>query len=252
MYRKTSDTSWQKVSKWYGGIVGEKGHFFHQTVIIPNSLRLLELDSSSRLLDVACGQGVFARSIDNKVQYVGLDKASELISEAKKRDRNLNHKYIVADATKSFPLKERFDRACIVLALQNIKEPDKTIQNVSEIIESGGRFLIVINHPSFRIPRQSSWEEDKTNKIQYRRINRYMSPIEIPINAHPGRENSPVTWSYHHPLEDYSKYLFEAGFLVEKIEEWTSEKHSVGKNSKQENRARDEFPMFMAILAIKK
>ena len=79
-----------------------------------------------------------------------------------------------------------------------------------------------------------------------------MTPLEIPINAHPGEEGSPMTWSFHHPIEDYANYLFGNGFLIEKIEEWTSEKKSEGKAAKMENRARDEFPMFMAILAIKR
>ena len=249
---KRRDTSWQKVSKWYGGLVGEKGHYFHQAVIMPNSLRLLALNKQSKLLDVACGQGVLSRNIDREIKYTGIDKATDLIVEAKKRDINPNHKFMVADTTKTLPLSESFDRACIILALQNIKEPEATIRNISLRLDHGARFLIVLNHPAFRIPRQSSWEEDKNNKLQYRRVNRYMSPLEIPINAHPGRENSPITWSYHHPIEDYTKYLFDSGFLIEQIEEWTSDKTSEGKNAKQENRAREEFPMFMAILAIKK
>ncbi len=250
--QRRKETSWQKVSKWYGGLVGDKGHFFHQSLVIPKSLKLLELKKDSKLIDIACGQGVLARNIDQQVEYLGVDKAEALIAEAKRREKNSKHKYVVADVTKNIPTKEFFDRATIILALQNIKESEKTLKNVSERLESGAKLLIVLNHPAFRIPRQSSWEEDKNNKLQYRRVNRYMSQLEIPINAHPGKENSPVTWSYHHPLEDYSSFLLKAGFLIEKIEEWTSDKTSAGKNAKQENRAREEFPMFMAILAVKK
>lgn len=249
---KHKDTSWQKVSKWYGGIVGEKGHYFHQSVIIPNALRLLDIKDESKLIDVACGQGVLARSINQNIFYLGVDKATDLITEAKKRDKNPKHKYIVADATKNILTNEKYDRAAIILALQNIKEPELAIKNVSKLLSSGGRFLIVLNHPAFRIPRQSSWEEDKAQKLQYRRINRYLSPLEIPINAHPGKENSPLTWSYHHPIEDYFKYLYDNDFLIEQLEEWNSDKNSVGRAAKQENRAREEFPMFMAILAIKR
>lgn len=79
-----------------------------------------------------------------------------------------------------------------------------------------------------------------------------MSEMDIPINAHPGQDVSPMTWSFHHPLEDYSTYLYNNGFLIEKIEEWTSDKKSEGKAAKMENRAREEFPMFMAILAVKR
>lgn len=245
-------TSWQKVGKWYGSIVGEKGHFFHQSLVLPQTIKLLDLKSGDRLLDVACGQGVLARRMPENIKYVGVDAARNLIEEARKMDTNKTHKYFVADATADFGLKEKFNKAVIILALQNIKEPEKTIRHVGEVMDKGGKLIIVLNHPCFRIPRQSSWEEDKMNKMQYRRVNRYMSPMEIPINAHPGKENSPLTWSFHHPLEDYSKYLFVNGFLIEKIEEWTSEKKSEGKAAKMENRAREEFPMFMAIAAVKK
>ncbi|KKT29847.1 MAG: hypothetical protein UW41_C0014G0014 [Candidatus Collierbacteria bacterium GW2011_GWC2_44_18] len=247
-----NDTSWEKVSKWYGSIVGEKGHFYHQSLIIPQTLKLLDMKSGDRLIDVACGQGVLSRRLSEKIKYVGIDASKKLIDEAKNLDNNKAHRYFVTDATKSFGFKETFNKAVIILALQNIKEPEKTIQHLSEVMEKDGELLIVLNHPCFRIPRQSSWEEDKLNKMQYRRVNRYMTPLEIPINAHPGEENSQVTWSFHHPIEDYANYLFGNGFMIKKIEEWTSEKKSEGKAAKMENRAREEFPMFMAILAVKR
>jgi len=246
------NTSWQKVSKWYGSIVGEKGHYFHQAVILPNGLRLLDLKPNDRLLDVACGQGILARKIPPTVKYLGVDVSKQLIDEAKKMDTNHSHQYMVSDVTKQIPGKENFNKAAIILALQNIKETDTVIRLVGERLEKHGKFLIVLNHPCFRIPRQSSWETDPKNKLQYRRINRYMNELEIPINAHPGEENSTVTWSFHHPMEDYSDYLYKNGFLIEKIEEWTSDKKSEGSAAKMENRAREEFPLFMAILAVKK
>ncbi len=245
------NTSWQKVGKWYGEIVGEKGHFFHQTIIIPRSLKLLNVKPESSLLDIACGSGVLARHIPQQTQYLGVDLASGLIEKARKMDGNKKHKFVVGDVTDKIP-GEDFDNAVMILALQNIKEPEKAIENVVNKLKSGGKFLIVINHPAFRIPRQSGWEVDKVNKLQYRRVSKYMNPIEIPVEMHPGKHDGQFTWSYHHPLSDYSEYLFKSGFLIEKIEEWTSEKTSKGRAANMENRAREEFPMFMAILAVKK
>jgi SAM-dependent methyltransferase len=252
MAMEKRETSWGNVAKWYGEIVGEKGHFFHQTLVIPGVLRMLDIKDNDRLLDVACGQGVLARRLPGEVAYTGVDLAHGLLAEAKRMDKNKKHKYVVADVTKSIPMNDKYNKAAIVLALQNIKEPEKTIKLTGEKLDKGGKLVIVLNHPCFRIPRQSSWETDDKNKLQYRRINRYMSPMEIPINMHPGDRNSPVTWSFHLPIEEYSRILFENGFLIEKIEEWTSDKESAGKKAKAENRARDEFPMFMAILAVKK
>jgi SAM-dependent methyltransferase len=207
------DTSWNKVGRWYGEIVGEKGHFFHQTIVIPGVMRLLDLEKGDRLLDVACGQGVLARRLPGEVEYTGVDLAGGLIAEARRMDKNKSHKYFVSDVTKSIQTNDRFNKVAVILALQNIKEPAKTIKLVSEKMVKEGRLIIVLNHPCFRIPRQSSWETDLKNKLQYRRINRYMSPLEIPINMHPGERNSPVTWSFHLPIEEYSKMLLENGFF---------------------------------------
>ena len=48
------NTSWEKSSKWYGNIVGEKGHYFHQNVVIPGVLKLLAIKEKDKVLDVAC------------------------------------------------------------------------------------------------------------------------------------------------------------------------------------------------------
>ena len=245
-------TSWNKVSKWYGGLVGEKGHFYHQDLVIPNVLKLLEIRPESKLIDIACGNGVLARHIPKETKYLGFDISPALVKNAQFVDKNKNHKYVVADATKVFPGDGLYDSAVSILAIQNIKEPDKVIAEAAKKLKNGGRLLIVMNHPVFRIPRQSGWEVDKGNKIQYRRISKYMSAMEIPIEMHPGKHDGQFTWSYHRPLSVYSEYLNQAGFLIEKIEEWTSGKTSTGKAAVMENRARDEFPMFMAILAIKR
>jgi len=41
------------------------------------------------------------------------------------------------------------------------------------------------------------------------------------------------------------------GLVIKDIEEWRSEKESQGKWAKMEDRAREEFPLFLAILGEK-
>ncbi len=250
---RNSDTSWQKVSEWYGRAVGEKGHYYHQHIILPQSLRLLALKKDSSLLDLACGQGVLARRIPKEVHYEGVDIAHSLIEQAKRLDRNKEHIYLIADISKELPVRKNdFSHAAIILALQNVKNPEGVIRNAQKHLKAKGEFLIVLNHPCFRILRQTRWEIDEQSKIQYRRIDRYMTPLQVPVTAHPGQgEKSEVTWSYHVPLSEYSRMLFTNGFVIERLEEWISDKSSVGDAAKMENRARKELPLFMAILARK-
>lgn len=75
--------------------------------------------------------------------------------------------------------------------------------------------------------------------------------MDIPINMNPSDRGSEVTMSYHFPLSSYSKMLKDAGFVIELIEEWTSDKESQGKAARMENRSRSEIPLFLAIKAKK-
>lgn len=250
--KNNTKTSWNKVGEWYGDLVGEKGHYFHQNVIIPKSLKLLVIQPQSSILDIACGTGVFARFIPKSAPYFGIDAASLLIQKAREFDKNPLHSFMLGDVTKDLRLeKNDFTHAICMLSLQNIKDPQKALHFASLHLRTHARLLIVLNHPCFRIPRQSSWGIDEQNKLQYRRINRYLTSLEIPVSMHPGNQRSDITWSFHHSLSNYSEYLANEGFVIEKIEEWISDKESVGPAASMENRAREEFPLFLAILARK-
>lgn len=251
---KKPSSSWEPVEKWYNNAVGEEGHYYHKQIILPGVLRLLDFKGEKQsILDLACGQGVLGRYIPNNIRYHGIDIAPSLINAASKQDSNPKHQYSVSDATKPLPIKgELFSHAAIILALQNIEHPNLVFANVAKHLETNGKFIIVLNHPCYRIPRQSSWGVDDAKKIQYRRMDRYLSALKIPIQTHPSKaEKSSETWSFHYPISSYSKWLKETGFVIEVMEEWCSDKVSEGGAAKMENRSREEFPLFLTILAKK-
>ncbi|MFN0065824.1 MAG: class I SAM-dependent methyltransferase [Chlamydiales bacterium] len=244
-----SNSSWEGVEEWYGDLVGKEGHFFHKEVIFPRLLPLLNFSAfhSPSLLDLACGQGVLSNLIPKEIPYQGVDLSPSLIRQAKQGQG----KYQVADICAPLSLGT-FTHVTCILALQNVARADLAIQNAHKHLETNGIFVFVLNHPCFRIPRQTHWEVDEAQKLQYRRVNRYLSPLKIPIQANPVKgSKSQTTWSFHHPLSDYTKWLYQAGFMIQIIEEWVSPKQSTGKAAKMENRARSEFPLFLTIKAIK-
>lgn len=250
---KTNNTSWGQSAEWYSSYLENTEDSYQKQVILPNLLRVLNLSNKDKVLDIACGQGFFSREFAKTRALVsGVDISSELIREAKR----LSPKEIAYGVSKANDLKsinnESFDTATIILAIQNIEDMNGTFAEASRILKKGGRLVLVIMHPAFRIPEGSSWGYDEKEEIQYRRVDRYLSLAKTELLVHPGKENSPVTISYHRSLQDFSKSLFKNKFAITRLEEWISHKKSQkGPRSKAEDRSRSEFPLFMMIEATK-
>lgn len=217
-----NDTSWHKIGAW-------DNSYIENHIVGPRVLRLLNLKSNDSLLDLGSGTGWLGRKLPKGVRYLGLDLVNG------------------QDVTKPLAITETFSHATIILALQNMESPEGAIKNAAEHLKEHGKLVVVLNHPAFRIPRQSSWGIDEGSKIQYRRENIYMSALKIPITMHPGEQKSAMTWSFHLPISAYAKILTDNGFVIETLEEWTSDRTSAGKAGKMENRARAEFPLFLAL-----
>ena len=213
----------------------------------------MTLTTEDRLLDLGCGQGVLARAIPRVKEYLGVDLAVELIEEARRMDKDSSHRYAVADVSRELPIRVGdFSKLAIILALQNIKNQFAVIRNVAKYLAKNGEAVIVLNHTAFRIPKHADWWVDRQKMIQYRQMDCYMTPQQIPIDSSPfDHRNNQKTWSYHYPLSAYSEMLMDNGLVIRKIEEWVSPKKSEGGMAAIEDKARKEFPLFMTIVAKK-
>lgn len=255
---ESKNTSWGEVSDWYDSTV-EDSDSYQQKVILPNLLRVVSPTKGTKILDVGCGTGTFARAFAEKgADVVGVDIGLELLDIAEKKLGGAlsefgQIKYVLASADNLSKIKEKdFDVVAIVLAIQNMKNLDMVMSEVSGKLKEGGKLVLVINHPAFRIPQNSDWYYDENDRIQYRKIARYMSEIEIPILMNPGNKNSKKTYSFHRPLQVYVKSLVKNSLFIIKLEEWISHKESQnGPKKNIEDKARKEIPMFMCIECIK-
>ncbi len=248
MAQNNKKTSWGKVADWYGEYL-EGDDTYQAKVILPNLLRVLDIKKGEKILDLACGQGFFAREFAKAgAQVVGADIAKELIAQAQNLGGDVV--YHVAPAHKlSFAKDGEFDAVVCVLALQNIEDLAAVEKEVKRVLSSRGRFVIVLNHPAFRVLKRSSWGWDEEAGVQYRRVDGYLSAAKVPIEMHPGA-GSTKTISYHRSLQDFFKSLAAAGFAVTKLEEWISHKASEhGPRQKAEDTARKEIPLFMLLEA---
>lgn len=246
-------TLWDQASRWYDSLVGMSGSDYHQTIVMPGVLKLLELKPGRRVLDLACGQGVFSRFLlEKKINPEGLDSSEELLRMARSRSIKLIP-YHLGNAGDAKVLNgQEFDGIACLLAVQNIENIEPVFQNVARWLKPKGKFVMVLTHPCFRIPRQTHWGWDEDKKIEYRRVDRYANEMKIPILTPPFVDKVNYTMTYHRPLQNYFSALLKAGLYVDCLEEWMSNKESAsGKRSRGENRARKEVPLFMAIRAVR-
>jgi len=250
MDKPAAPTSWEEVSDWYGEHHEKEGTLLAD-VVYPAALKLLSPVSAGSYLDIACGEGAFSRLLVKKSAHVsGFDAAPSLVAKAKKLAPPKSA-YAIGDArtfSKLYP-PASFDGATCLLAIQNIDQFQEVFAEASKCLRPAATLVVVMNHPAFRIPGQSSWGFEGNAKM-YRRVDRYLSTIEIPIQAHPGSDPSVKTLSYHRPISAYVNALSKAGFAVTEMAELISNRKSKpGARSKAENLSREEIPMFLGIRA---
>ena len=263
--KKETKTSWGAVASWYDDLLKKDGSY-QADVVLPSVLRLLEIKKGETVLDLASGQGFFARHYrDLGAKVIASDISHELIDIARKTDlavergkdlpagRQGQIKYFIEPSNNlNFLPDSSVDKISIVLALQNIEDVAGTFAECARVLKPGGKFVFVLNHPAFRIPKESSWGFDEKGDVQYRRIDKYLSDYRVAIKMHPGEKDSDFTVSFHRPIQFYFKMLRNSGFSVVNLEELISNKKSQeGPRQRAEDKARKEIPLFMAIEAVR-
>lgn len=250
---KKQSTSWGTVADWYQELLEENSDTYHQKVILPNLLRLLGLEKHNHVLDLACGQGFFAKEfVKTGARVIGADIAPELIQLAKKNASGVVFHTACANRLE-FLKPGEVDTITLVLAIQNIENVHEVLQECARVLKPNGRLFVVMNHPVFRIPKSSGWGWDEKEKVQYRRIDRYLSEAKTKITMHPGSNPGKYTLTFHRSLQFYFKAFAKAGFAVQRLEEWISHKKSEpGPRTEAEDQARKEIPLFLCLEVVKK
>jgi ubiquinone/menaquinone biosynthesis C-methylase UbiE len=250
--RKPKSSSWGGVADWYDNYLETTPDSYQEQVIAPNLQRVLALKKGDRLLDIGCGQGYFSRKFAAAGATVcGADISQELIRQAKSRSPEISY-HVAPSHQLPFAPNGSFQIATIILAIQNIEKMQETFAEAHRILAPGGRLILVLNHPAFRIPRRSEWGWDEASQTQYRRVDGYLSPSTVPIVMHPGQKQSSSTLSYHRSLQDFFKALHKAHFAVSRLEEWISHRKSDrGGRQVAEDLARREIPLFLMLEARK-
>jgi SAM-dependent methyltransferase len=183
--------------------------------------RFLELVPSpgAHTLDVGCGEGRLARdlaALGHRV--VGIDASVAMIEAA--RASGTNVEYVIADAAElPFP-DHAFDLVLAFMSLQDIDDMPRAVAEAARVLMPGGRLCLAVVHPISSAGGFADSSDDSPFVIEgeYLAAGRYRDEVE-----RGGLEM--VFHSEHRTIEDYSRALEAAGFLIERVREVTDPGH---------------------------
>ena len=251
--RPRYDTSWEPVAAWYRGWVGVEGSEHHRRLAIPAVLELLALRPDERVLDIGAGHGVLAPYVAGAgATYTGIDTSETLIRIARTEHGDAG-RFILGDARAlaRVPglMEGQFDAAVFLLSIQDMEPLDAVLASAAWSLKPGGRLVLLMKHPCFRVPRQSGWGWDERRRLRYRRIDRYQTPLPIPMKPYGGRRRG-TTRTFHYPLEMYVNTLAAHGLVVDALREIpTYPKRTASTNARAEDLANREIPLFLGLRA---
>ena len=242
---------WDPIAPWYDGWVGQVGSEHHRKLAIPALLDLLGVRPGERVLDLGAGQGVLTPYIvREKALYTGVEISRRLIGLAGRR-HGRQGRFLCGDARRLPTVPglsaESFDAVVFLLSIQDMNPLGDVLRSAAWALRAGGRLVMLMTHPCFRIPRQSGWGRDAQRHLKYRRIDRYLTPLSVPMKRY-GKRRRGVTITFHRPLSHYVNGLAACGLLVDCLREITT--HKTGSD-RAEKRAFAEIPLFLGIRALK-
>jgi 2-polyprenyl-3-methyl-5-hydroxy-6-metoxy-1,4-benzoquinol methylase len=144
---------WNTNAAFWDKRMGE-GNDFHRLLIEPNQLEMLDIKKDDAILEIACGNGQFARRMAQAgAKVTAIDFSEEFIKIAKSKPLADKVEYRVIDVTKQADLAKlrgnTYDSIVCTMAIMDIESIEPMISFLPEILKDNGRFVFSILHPCF-------------------------------------------------------------------------------------------------------
>ena len=216
---------WNANAEFWDSRMGE-GNDFHKTLIEPVQLKLMNIQAGDRILDIACGNGQFARKMAGLgADVTAVDFSDKFIAIVKaKGGKNIDYQCL--DATSKTDLKKlsgkAFDSIVCTMALMDMENIETLINHLPKMLKKDGIFVFSVTHPCFNsgeitlVHERDDLGGEVKNKY-YAKIANYL--IEK-SNLGVGMVGQPKPQYYfHRPVSVILKHFFESGFVLDAYEE---------------------------------
>ncbi|HET7481014.1 MAG TPA: class I SAM-dependent methyltransferase [Rubrobacteraceae bacterium] len=222
--------AWERKADFWDERMGD-GNLFQRVLVGPATERLLGIKPGERVLDVACGNGVFSRRLAALgARVVATDFSEKFIELARARTERAGFdervEYVMADATdegRMLALGEKsFDAVVCNMALMDMPTIEPLLRAVRGLLRSDGRFVFSVQHPAFNSNaiRLSLEEEDRDGALIETYSVKVSGYLNVPPGPGAGMPGEPVPHPYfHRPLSELFGACFSAGFVIDGLEE---------------------------------
>jgi SAM-dependent methyltransferase len=210
-------SDWSALASWYDNLL-EEGSGPHETAVA-SLLRLVPDLTGSRVLDVACGQGLATRALAERGarSVVGIDLSPEMIEIARRRtpeDRPITWRVDDAEQLRTCG-DATVDGVTCQLGLMDVADLTAALRAIRRVLTHDGWFVFVIGHPCFLAPEAlTRWDEKgRPGRLVLRYLDEEFWRSSNP-NGIRGRAGN-----HHRPLSGYLNALLTNGFRLEAVEE---------------------------------
>lgn len=144
---------WNTNADYWNARMGVAGNDWHRELIAPITAELLQLQAGDSLLDIGCGNGIFARRMQAQdIQVTAFDFAERNIQNAKQYPSE-GIEYLVLDAADYDALLQlgtaRFNAAVANMVLMDTPAIEPLFRALASLLKPKGRFVFSVSHPCF-------------------------------------------------------------------------------------------------------
>jgi SAM-dependent methyltransferase len=206
-----------------------EGNLFHRVLVGPACERLLGVQPGELVLDIACGNGQFARRMAQLgARVVATDFSQRFLDRASERssEHSASIEYRLVDATDEAQLLAlgagRYDAVTCLMALMDMTTIEPLARAVPRLLRPGGRFVFAIQHPAFNsnAVRFALEEVDDGGELVETRFIKVAGYLDVPPAKGAGMPGEPAPHYYfHRPLSELLTTFFRVGMVLDALEE---------------------------------
>ncbi len=217
---------WDRNAAFWDEQMGSEGNDFHLTVVRPAVERLLGDMAGAEVLEIACGNGLFARRLAALgARVCATDGSAEMLGRARVHDA-AGIEYRLLDASDPAQLAALpgpgFDAVVCNMALMDMAAIEPLAAALPRLLRAGGRFVFSITHPCFnttnvRMVRELEVVDGDPVERAGVTITRYTTAVVeegIAIDGQPSKQ-----LYFDRPLHLLLAPFFSAGMVLDGLEE---------------------------------